>query len=145
MSDKTIEQPQEGQVMKQFEYGDLTLECKCGKIKTVDKAIKGGISIPLPTVSKEDRFIGFMCEECGAMLKLYFEESSPEDIAARKQLEIKEEKRKEVNKLKSEKIEELKGDIEIVQASEDTNMTKEEMLEQVKEVLDIEEVEPVKE
>jgi len=117
--------------MKTYEYGDLTVGCKCGHTQVVDKAIKGGISIPIPTC--DERSIELVCEECGSSLKLYFTESSKEDIQARKQLEIKKE---EDVKAREEALKNpMNEDVEVVDSNEDAGMTEVEMVEKVKEAL----------
>lgn len=55
---------------KVFEYGDLSVVCKCGRIQTLAKGIKDGLQLVITT--NENSFIQLRCDECEADIKLCF-------------------------------------------------------------------------
>lgn len=68
--------------VKVFEYGDLVLTCKCGRVQTIAPSVHGGLQFML--VTREDSYMQFHCDECGADLKLGFVEgvAPAEPVAA---------------------------------------------------------------
>ena len=67
-----------GPQVKKFEYGDLAVVCKCGRIQIITKGVEKGLSIVLTT--REDSFVQLRCDECEADIKLCFLEGvKPEE------------------------------------------------------------------
>jgi len=73
-----LEEAQAPEKGKIFEYGDLAIMCKCGRIQVLKEGVQHGLQFTL--VPKEESFIQLRCDDCGADLKLGFlEGKKPEE------------------------------------------------------------------
>ena len=60
-----------------YEYAHLCLKCSCGSNYIIDKDVKGGIRIDLPT--NDVSAVKLVCRDCGHEMELYYRESSKKD------------------------------------------------------------------
>jgi hypothetical protein len=88
---------EEKKEVKQFEFADLHLECSsCGGDYILQKKIKGGIQIILPTTDSHE--LALVCEKCNAKLKLYYTESSKlilDEVITKQEEEVVNEESRE--------------------------------------------------
>ena len=68
---KTTKAKKEPEV-KVWEYGDLVVQCKCGREQVVTKGVQHGIQFTLTT--REDSFIQLNCDSCDTEIKIGFRE-----------------------------------------------------------------------
>lgn len=73
------------EVKEHFEYGNLILECSCGKSSTIATALKNGVSLYLPT--QDGAYWSMGCADCGHKFKLSFIRSNEEEINIAKENE----------------------------------------------------------
>jgi hypothetical protein len=60
-----------------FPYAHLCLKCSCGSNYIIDKDIKGGLRIELPT--NDTAAIKLACRDCGHEMELYYRKSDKKD------------------------------------------------------------------
>jgi hypothetical protein len=60
-----------------FKYAHLCLKCSCGSDYIIDKDVKGGLRIDLPT--NDLATIKLVCRDCGHEMVLYYRESNKKD------------------------------------------------------------------
>jgi hypothetical protein len=51
-----------------FEYGDLVVQCKCGRTQVITKGIEQGLSLVI--TNKHGSFIQLKCDECDSEMTL---------------------------------------------------------------------------
>jgi hypothetical protein len=51
-----------------FEYGDLVVQCKCGRTQVITKGIEKGLQLVI--TNKKASFIQLKCDECDAEVTL---------------------------------------------------------------------------
>lgn len=96
-----MEQETAKQEVKQYEYAHLVCACgKCGSKYVLQKDVKGGVHINLPTASNAE--IVLVCKECKNTMALFYIESDGSSLP-------KEQKVTEVE------IEEVKKEEEIIE------------------------------
>ena len=81
----TVDNNNDVQVARTFEYGDLYLKCSCGSDVKLGECFNHGISFVMLT--KSDSFWKLECSECGNSMTLYFKESTEESILKLKEKE----------------------------------------------------------
>ena len=84
-----VEQPQ--QVTKHYEYADLAVICKCGRVQVVQPGMKDGFQLTM--VPSDTSYIHLKCDVCDAELRLGFIE-----VAAPVEKEKTDESIQEENK-----------------------------------------------
>jgi hypothetical protein len=81
--------------VKTFDYGDLAIKCKCGRVQLLEKGVQHGIQIILTT--REDSFLKLQCDECGAIMELRFLEGEKPAEPVKELKTVEEVKTKETD------------------------------------------------
>jgi hypothetical protein len=90
----TNPQPTPQQEMKNFEYGDLVVACKCGQVQYLEKGVQHGVQLML--VPREGSFIKLACDKCESEISLKFiEGTKPEEPITEETNEGVQEENKE--------------------------------------------------
>lgn len=88
---------------REFEYGHLIFECnRCSHRQTIEKDVRHGISISLPTTNKHVWTIS--CPKCKNTMKFFFLESFKKDEVVEQPITVTKKTRKK------RKTDELKED-----------------------------------
>jgi len=96
------------QETKQYEYAHLVMHCgKCGSKYILEKDVKGGLQINLPTASNSDFIL--VCKECKNTMGLLFVESDGDSK------KIDNEQDNSDLRIKSAEIVEVEPKMEIVE------------------------------
>ena len=73
LAEKVINDAATQKEVVSYEYAHLCMKCSCGSNYIIDKDIKGGLRIELPT--NNTAAIKLVCRDCGHEMELYYRKS----------------------------------------------------------------------